>query len=178
MLLVALGLVAAAVALIVVVATTGGSGGGNKADLSGVQTFGPLPRNHVQGRVQYAQTPPVGGDHSAIVQNCGFYAEPVPSEQAVHSMEHGAVWITYRPDLSVTQVDVLRRLAQGHDYVLVGPFPGLPSPVVASAWSVQLRLPSATDPRLSAFVRRYSEGPQAPERGALCSGGAGNPESG
>ena len=146
-------------------------------DMSEVQTFDGLTRLHVDGPVQYAQTPPVGGDHAPVWQNCGFYREPVANENAVHSLEHGAVWVTYSPDLPAPQVDILRDLAADQSYVLVSAYPGLPAPVVASAWGVQLRLPSAGDRRLRTFVDRYRQSPRAPEPGAPCSGALGNPES-
>ena len=130
---------------------------------------------HTEGDVDYAQTPPAGGEHNPVWQNCGFYDEPVADENAVHSLEHGAVWITYSPDLSQDQVDQLRDLAHSQTYVLVSLYPDLPSPVVASAWGKQLRLESADDPDLERFVRAYRQGPQTPEPGAVCTGGIGQP---
>jgi hypothetical protein len=121
--------------------------------------------------VDYEQRPPVGGDHASVWQDCGFYASAVASEQAVHSLEHGAVWVTYDPELPEDQLTALRELAADNGYLLVSPLWGLPSPVVASAWGVQLELPSAGDRRLPAFVARYQQGPQTPEPGAPCSGG-------
>ena len=91
-------------------------------------------------------------------------------------MEHGAVWITYHPDLPPEQVEVLRDLARFQTYILVSPYPGLPSPVVASAWGVQLKLETATDPQLEQIVRAFRLGNQAPERGGECTGGIGTPE--
>jgi hypothetical protein len=133
--------------------------------------------NHLQGPIAYDRTPPAGGDHAPAWQNCGFYGQPISTEAAVHSMEHGAVWITFAPDLPAAQVDRLRQLAR-QTYVLVSPWPGddLPAPVVASAWGRQLRLDSADDPRLDAFVRAFRAGPQTPEPGAPCAGAIGTPE--
>jgi hypothetical protein len=99
----------------------------------------------------------------------------VRDENAVHSLEHGAVWITYRPDLPQNQVDQLRDLAQNQTYVLVSPRADLPSPVVASAWGKQLRLQSADDPDLERFIGAFRQGPQTPEQGAACTGGIGQP---
>ena len=146
--------------------------------LAGVQTF-PAPGNgHVLGPITYAQVPPVGGDHNPVWQNCGFYSSPVAPERAVHSLEHGAVWITYQPDLSSEEVERLRQLARSRSHILVSPWPDgtLPSPVVASAWALQLQVSSASDPALAAFVAAYAGRGLAPEPGASCSGAFGTPE--
>ncbi len=90
----------------------------------GIQSFAITERAHVETPVLYGQIPPVGGNHAPIWQNCGFYSAPVANENAVHSLEHGAVWITYRPDLSADQVDLLRQLAARQTFVLVSPHPG------------------------------------------------------
>jgi hypothetical protein len=143
----------------------------------GIQTYDVGPAGqHTEGDVDYDQSPPVGGPHNPVWQNCGFYAEPVRDENAVHSLEHGAVWITYSPNLPQEQVQKLHEIAQSNSYVLVSPYPGLQSPVVASAWGKQLTLESAEDPNLERFVRAFSQGPQTPEPGAACSGGVGQPQ--
>jgi Protein of unknown function (DUF3105) len=143
--------------------------------IPGVQTFRGLSRQHTTAHVVYPQTPPVGGPHAPLPLNCGIYSAPVPAENAVHSLEHGAVWITYRPDLPADQVKSLQTIVRGQSHLLLSPFPGLPAPVVASAWGRQLRLGNASDPRLNRFIRVYRGGPQTPERGAPCSGGVGKP---
>jgi putative peptide zinc metalloprotease protein len=139
----------------------------------GVRHFTVPTHQSVTTPVVYTQSPPVGGDHSPAWQDCGFYTVPVANEHAVDSMDRGAVWITYRPDLPPAQIDLLRQLAQRQTYVLVSPYPGLPTPAVASAWGVQLPLSTASDPRLAQFVRAYRLGVQAPDHGAPCTGGVG-----
>ncbi|GAB3211363.1 DUF3105 domain-containing protein [Marinactinospora thermotolerans] len=147
-------------------------------DIDGVQTFDGLSMNHVTGTVDYPQNPPVGGDHAAVWLNCGVYAEEVPAENAVHSLEHGVVWITYDPTIDDGQVDLLTGLYRPGSYLLVSPVPGLPAPVVASAWGKQLGVDDAGDPRLQEFIARYEQGPQTPEPGAPCSEGMGEPSVG
>jgi Protein of unknown function (DUF3105) len=146
---------------------------GRMPSVPGMQTFDVAGRQHVTSGVTYAQAPPVGGNHAPLWQNCAFYERPVRNENAVHSLEHGAVWITYRPGLGLGGRDLLRGLAAENDYVLVSPFPDLPSPVVASAWGYQLHVDSSADPRLRRFVGLFANGPQAPEANGPCSGGAG-----
>ena len=128
---------------------------------------------HTEGEVDYDQSPPVGGAHNPVWQNCGFYDKPISDENAVHSLEHGAVWITYSLDLPQDQVDQLRGIAESQSYVLVSPYPDLPSntPVVASAWGKQVGLSGADDPDLESFIQAYRQGPQTPEPGAVCTGG-------
>jgi predicted small secreted protein len=146
-----------------------------KAPPAGVTSYSNLSRDHTREPVDYPQSPPVGGPHDPIWQNCGFYSKPVRNENAVHSMEHGAVWITYRPDLPRDQVEKIKSLTQKR-YVLASPYANLPAPVVATAWGKQLLLDSTNDPRLEQFVRAYRQGPQSPEPGAPCRGGVGSPE--
>lgn len=139
--------------------------------IAGVETFSGLARDHLSGAITYSQSPPVGGVHSPTWQNCGTYDQPIANENAVHSLEHGAVWITYRPDLSPTDVQQLQSLVRGRAYALLSPYPDLPTPVVATGWGVQLRIDSVSDVRLEKFLGRYMQGAQTPEPGALCSGG-------
>ncbi len=141
----------------------------NKPSLAAVRSYTPS-QGHVEGPVKYAQTPPAGGEHSPVWLNCGVYTKPVPSENTVHSMEHGALWVTYRPDLPAAQVERLRA-AMPETYAVLSPYAGLPAPVVASAWGRQLELTGADDPRLPAFIKQFRLGPQSPEPGAACTGG-------
>lgn len=160
---------------------TSSAGSRSSTDPSGdplvdVQTFEGLTNGHTtfaELPLAYAQNPPVGGDHLAppYWQNCGYYSEPVRDEAAVHSMEHGAVWITYQPDLPADQVATLASKVDGHTYVLVSPRDDLPAPVVASAWGKQLAMQSADDPGVDAFIAAFENGPQNPEPGAPCAGG-------
>ena len=139
-----------------------------------VQTYDVgLAGEHTSTNVDYEQTPSVGGAHDPVWQNCGFYGQPVREENAVHSLEHGAVWIAYSPDLPQDQVTELQNLAQSQTYILASPYPDLESPVVASAWGKQVALDSADDPDLQSFIKAYRLGPQTPEPGAVCTGGTG-----
>ncbi len=138
------------------------------SEISGLVHYTGMSRNHVDGCVAYPQTPPVGGNHSPVWQACTFYVSPIVKEHGVHSMEHGAVWITYRPDLAAAQRELLRQYSS-NDYVLISRWDvGLPSPIVVSAWGLQLELPAASDPRLAQFVKTYANGPQTPEPGVPC----------
>ncbi|MGD8193296.1 DUF3105 domain-containing protein [Herbiconiux sp. P18] len=136
-----------------------------------LQTYDNLTSNHVTGTVDYAQTPPAGGDHNAVWLNCGVYDQPVPNENAVHALEHGAVWVTYDPAVvDEAGVETLRSKLPD-TYVVLSPFEGLPAPVVASAWGNQVQLDGVDDARLGDFVTKFWRSNDAPEPGAACTGG-------
>ena len=143
--------------------------------IAGVVDHEHQERDHVEHEIEAGDLPPVGGIHNPAWQNCGIYDEPVPIENAVHSLEHGALWLTYQPDLPQEDVDYLRDQVRGEEFVVMSPYPGLKSPVVLTAWEVQLELDSVKDERLVDFVDRYQQGPTTPERGATCQDGVGTP---
>lgn len=148
-----------------------------------------LQRNHVTGPVDYSVLPPVGGPHNATWMNAGVYTKPVPSERAVHNLEHGAVWITYDPDLSKSKVAALRAFVdkqslidesqgsgvagQKSRYMDLSPWASnsLPTPIVMSSWGFQLRLTSPTDPRMQKFVDMFRNSSKyTPEYGSPVDG--------
>ncbi len=129
-----------------------------------------LTRNHVEGPVSYEQLPPSGGDHNGVPQTCDVYTEPIAPEHAVHSLEHGAVWVTYDDSVSEDDVATLADEVRGDPYRLMSPLPEQESPIVLTAWGRTLDVDSADDERVEEFLRAYTNGPQTPERGAACVG--------
>jgi hypothetical protein len=131
-----------------------------------------LGRNHKTGTLSYKQSPPVGGDHNPTWQNCEgtVYDKEIAKEHAVHSLEHGAVWITYRPDLPKAQIDALKKKVQGKQYALMSPYPGLDKPISLQAWGLQLKVDKASDARIDKFIANFRQSATV-EDGAVCSGG-------
>jgi hypothetical protein len=145
-------------------------------EIAGVTNFGAQEQGHDEGVVfEDGDLPLTGGVHSPRWQTCGIYDQPVETKNAVHSMEHGAVWIAYQPELPISDVTVLQELVRGRSYLLLSPYPSLRSEVVLSAWGVQLEVESVTDERIAGFIDQYRLGPQTPEFGATCDGGVGTP---
>jgi len=148
-----------------------------QVDIDDIVRIGGLQRGHQEGAsyTDAQELPPSGGIHNPTWQNCGVYDTPIDSQYAVHSLEHGAVWITYNPDLPADQIERLQDLVSGASHRLLSPYPGQESPIVVTAWGLQLLLDDAEDGRLGQFIRNYEQGPQTPELGAVCSGGVGQP---
>jgi hypothetical protein len=122
--------------------------------------------SHIEGAIAYDRNPPAGGNHSSAELPCQAYDQPVSNELAVHSLEHGAVWITYQPELSEDDIGTLRGYARRSE-VIVSPYPGLDAPVVVTAWGRQMQADSADDERIDQFVRFFIN-QTAPENFATC----------
>lgn len=174
--------VAAGLAIVALVVTTivltpqrpSYTAGGDGAEIEGVETFENIS-DHVQGVVDYEQTPPAGGPHNPAWLNCGVYDEPVPAENAVHSLEHGAIWVTYDADaLSDDDLETLKGQLPG-TYIILSPFDGLPSPIVLSGWNSQLQVDGVDDPRIAEYLEEYWQSQDVPEPGALCTGAIDGP---
>jgi len=131
-----------------------------------------LTANHKQGKLIFQVNPPVGGDHNPKWQNCmgDIYNAPIANEHAVHSLEHGAVWITYDSKLPSDQVAKLAERVKGLEYTLMSPVDNLGSPISLQAWGYQLKVDNASDSRIDAFLRALRKN-AAQEQGAACSGG-------
>lgn len=151
------------------------NGSSATSTIPGVSLYANLARNHTDGKVNYPIRPPVGGAHSPIWTNCGIYTQSVPDENTVHSLEHGAVWITYLPSASDQTIATLQALVKGHDHAILSPYPNQPAPVIITAWGAQLTVSAASDPRLAQFLATYENSPQAPEPNGECTGGVGTP---
>ena len=164
-----------AAVMIVVFLVSSNDEAGSAEPIEGVQSFPNVQPGHTTQPVSYDQNPPVGGPHNPAWQNCGVYTQPVANENAVHSLEHGAIWITYQSDLPDTEVQRLQTVARESGFRLLSPYLELPSPIVLSAWGYQLQLEQADDPRLVSFIEKYEQNPQSPEPGAPCTGGLGQP---
>lgn len=143
--------------------------------IEGLQTFRNLSREHNDAVNYQDPMPPAGGVHAPIWQNCGIYDEPILAKNAIHSLEHGAVWISYSPDLSADEIAQLRDMVRGQSYILLSPWPNQPEPIVLTAWGLQLSVDDVADERIELFIDEYRLGRQTPEPGATCSGGVGEP---
>ncbi|MET8057992.1 DUF3105 domain-containing protein [Streptomyces microflavus] len=154
--------------------------GGDKGDtggaIAGLKSWdaAELGRNHSAGDVDYPMTPPVGGDHNPSWLNCDgdVYEKAVPDVNAVHSLEHGAVWVTYSAKAADADVAKLAERVRSTPFTLMSPYADQEGVIVLSAWGKQVTVDSADDRRVDQFLAQYVQGPQTPEPGAPCTGGS------
>jgi uncharacterized protein DUF3105 len=144
--------------------------------IDGVKSFTyAAGQEHVTTDVNYKESPPVGGPHDPNWADCTgtVYTVDIRHENAVHGLEHGAVWITYDPDkLSAADIKTLAALVENKNYRMMSPYAGLDSPISLQAWNRQLKVDSAGDPRIKQFADYMTLNADVknhyPEVGASC----------
>ena len=145
-----------------------------ETQISDLQSFRDQKKDHQPGPQSYpdsANTPPVGGDHNIDPQSCQVYTAAIANEHAVHSLEHGAVWITYDPKkASADDIKTLKALVDGDPSRMMSPYPGLKSAISLQAWGERVFVDKASDGRVKEFLKLFTKGPQAPERNGTCVG--------
>ncbi len=148
-------------------------------EIEGIQSYDyEAGQTHVTTPVDYAESPPVGGEHEPPPgwADCTgtVYDVDIRHENAVHSLEHGAVWITYDPDqVSETDIATLAELVEGESGRMMSPYEGLDSAVSVQSWGHQLKVDSAADPRIEQFADFFTYNDEYyPEPGASCENAA------
>ncbi|MEH1128694.1 DUF3105 domain-containing protein [Micromonospora sp. CPCC 206061] len=155
-------------------AGNGSSSGAEIEDLINYRKTSPaaLSQSHITSPITYPMTPPAGGPHFGDWQNCvgDVYTAPIVDGNAVHSLEHGAVWITHKPGLGASDVESLAAKVRGQAYMMMSPYPGQSSPISLQAWGYQLAVDSADDDRIDEFIRQFRQ-TATMEPGATCAAG-------
>jgi hypothetical protein len=144
-------------------------------EIAGIESYDyPAGQEHVDTAVAYSESPPVGGPHApppAWADCTGtVYDIDIRHENAVHSLEHGAVWITYDPDrVSDGDIETLAGLVENEQGRMLSPYVGLDSPISIQSWGHQLKLDSAADERIEQFADFLTLNSEfTPEPGASC----------
>jgi hypothetical protein len=142
-------------------------------EIADLQTFDyAAGQEHVATPVTYTESPPVGGPHDPEWADCTgtVYDVDIRHENAVHSMEHGATWITYDPAaISDADLATLQDLVQGTSGLMLSPYEGLGSTISLQSWNHQLAVDSAGDERVQQYADFMTFNDDFyPEVGASC----------
>ena len=123
-------------------------------------------REHVGATHQhtYSSNPPTSGPHFPSTAEWGIYKEELPDETIIHNLEHGGIWISYKPDI---KPEIKKKLEDFYDKwgrkVIVTPRLKNDSDIALAAWT-RLDKFSATEyseERIEKFIRAYrNKGPE------------------
>ncbi len=87
----------------------------------------------------------------------------MPTELAVHGLEHGVVVLWYSEENDQIAADLRQIVGNFNDHVILSPNSGLDRPVVATAWN-RLKSYDGADPEIEEFIETYRN--RGPERGS------------
>ncbi len=124
--------------------------------------------NHVpEGTaVSYQTNPPTSGSHWPNPLKVGIYDKEKPDEAIIHSLEHGRIWISYKPSIPDQTKQTLKEIAQDHSLVILAPREKNETDVALAAWQRLDAFNLAADgtvekERVISFIKRYrNKGPE------------------
>lgn len=95
----------------------------------------PLPK-------PYNSNPPSSGGHYESPANWGVYDYEVPDRLFIHNLEHGGIWIAYRPSVSAHVVEHLKTVVSefGGSKIVMAPRSANDNDIAIVAWSRVLKL--------------------------------------
>jgi hypothetical protein len=116
--------------------------------------------------VSYQSNPPTSGSHWSDPLRDGVYQSEKPDEALVHSLEHGRIWISYRPNIGEETIQALEDLARSEHRIILTPREANDSDIALAAWARLDTFNLSEDGTFDAqrvldFIARYRD--QGPE---------------
>lgn len=135
------------------------------APVEGTVDYEIIGRNHIASGTAgsgYNSNPPSSGPHWSSPARNGVYDESLPDEQLLHNLEHGHVWIAYKPDISQDVKNQLKEIVEKDDWkVVLCPREKNDSQIALVAWGRVLKLDQLDTQKVKDFIRTYrNRGPE------------------
>lgn len=132
--------------------------------VEGTQEQEIVGREHVAAgtTVEYVTNPPTSGNHWAAAAKNGVYDEQLPDEQIIHNLEHGHVWISYKPDVSEDVKTKLKEIVNEDSWkVIMNPRDKNDSKIALVSWGRVLKMDEPDYDKIRDFVKTYrNRGPE------------------
>ncbi len=139
--------------------------------VAGTQEFKIVGRNHVNAGTSvntYNSNPPTSGPHWSSPAKGGVYDNQLPDEQLVHNLEHGYIWISYRPsatDSAGISEDDKKKLAEvvtGDNWkMILEPRVQDDTKIALAAWGRFLKMDNLDINKVKDFIKTYrNRGPE------------------
>ena len=135
------------------------------------QVLSEQSRDHIaQGSKQhppYSSNPPTSGSHWPQPAKCQIYIDEIADEAAIHSLEHGAVWVSYKNKNDKNIVAKLADLVKGNsNKVLLSPRSKNDSAIAVVSWNRLLKLDDFDSRKITDLINNYKN--NSPEPFASC----------
>ena len=110
----------------------------------------------------YLSNPPVSGWHYGETVEWGIYDQELTDQNVIHNLEHGGIWITYKPDVPAELVENLKRVAGEYKRkVVLSPRAANDSPIALAAWGRLDKFDYFDEARIKKFIKAYKDkGPE------------------
>ncbi|MEA2433804.1 MAG: hypothetical protein QOG54_1261 [Actinomycetota bacterium] len=119
--------------------------------------------------VDYPMSPPVSGQHAPNPAPCGVQDTQIQNELMVHTLEHGAIGLLYKPDLEIDSIRSLENIVSGYDdHVFSAPYADMSTPIAIVAWAHTMRLDSVDEAAIQEFIDTFKTSGDAPEPEQVC----------
>lgn len=123
-------------------------------------------REHIAQNHQhtYNSNPPTSGWHYPQAAEWGAYREELPDETILHNLEHGGIWISYKPDISEEMRTELEGFFEEWGRkIIIAPRVKNDADIVLAAWTRldKLTVSEYSEERVERFIRAYrNKGPE------------------
>ena len=110
----------------------------------------------------YNSNPPTSGWHWPQPANWGAYDSTIPDEQLIHNLEHGGIWISYKPGMvDQDTVNKLKDFANRYPLIIVEPREANTSAISLAAWTRLQNLDAYDERAILEFIDAFhNEGPE------------------
>ena len=128
-------------------------------------------REHIaQGSTEhgpYSSNPPTSGPHWPQQAECKIYTQEIADEAAIHSLEHGAAWISYKNKTDSALIKKLTDLVQKNsNKLLLSPRSKNDSSIAIASWGRLLKLEEFDEQQINDFIKANKN--NSPEPFAAC----------
>lgn len=134
-------------------------------EVEGTEVFKGVSRDHIQSGTTgsgYNSNPPSSGPHWPSPAKNGIYDKGLGDETALHNLEHGYIWISYRPDVGDEVFNKLKAIVEKDDWkMLLTLREKNDTPIALVAWGRVLKLDDFDEKRIKDFIDTYrNRGPE------------------
>lgn len=120
------------------------------------ETFPILGQEHIAvgaTHPAYNSNPPTSGSHYAQPADWGVYQKELPDEQAIHNLEHGGIWISYKDIDEKTKSDLEAIGKRYSGSVIVTPRSANDAKIVLASWGRLEKLENFDETKIVDFIR-------------------------
>jgi len=112
----------------------------------------------------YNSNPPTSGWHHAQPVEWGIYREEITDEILIHNLEHGGIWISYKPSIPQEMKQKLEGFSKKWGRkIIVAPRSANDTDIALAAWSRldKFSVAEYSDDRVERFIKAYrNKGPE------------------